>query len=256
MFTQNKDKLNKIVDKLINSYGSAVVYIDKRDSAQWKDRIAASIINDSFYTNKFTNTVIQCINGNSHSKDDEESRVSLDFTIKNKETLVSNTVLNYESCIALMLKLKYDGSIVSDIANIRDSEDSRYISVEEIDDNSDILRVSYTNVMTGEFEDEVLQVIQSNSNKRINEVLNTYLLKIKDCSSDIESYFSKVFGIERRYIIQSNMRDSMTIVYGDRVSCVIDKDNIAMTTFGVLNKANKFIRILNDSYKLKLEVLG
>lgn len=256
MFTQNKDKLNKIVDKLINSYGSAVVYIDKRDSAQWKDRIAASIINDSFYTNKFTNTVIQCINGNNHSKDDEESRVSLDFTIKNKETLVSNTVLNYESCIALMLKLKYDGSIVSDIANIRDSEDSRYISVEEIDDNSDILRVSYTNVMTGEFEDEVLQVIQSNSNKRINEVLNTYLLKIKDCSSDIESYFSKVFGIERRYIIQSNMRDSITIVYGDRVSCVIDKDNIAMTTFGGFNKANRFIRILNDSYKLKLEVLG
>lgn len=237
------------------------VYFNKIKTAIARDRVAMSFISDRAIVsdNIFTNTIIQVTDRHLMNRTEE----TLDFSRQYIDLFKSTSVLNYEAAMALIYKLRIDGYIVTDIANINNGNEAEFISVEELNCDSEIIKISVSDRVI-----PIVDTIMERSKFRMEEKHTSRIISIE---SDIEGLsafenvvelaFNKTFNIENIYNIVSESDRGYRILYGSNVACVISCNTITLVStsnrLDCDNMCNALRNILDSyEYEYKLNMTG
>lgn len=235
MFTNEYKRLDTVTKAL--SIGRLMgenksVYFNRIKTAIAKDRVAVSFISDDtvIHSGVFTNTVIQVVDGSTvRSRNDEDRRIELDFNRQKFDLFKSIGILNYEAAMALVYKLRIDGYIVTDIANISSGKETEFISVEELNSDSDVIKLSISDRL-----EPIVDTIMERSQVRMGERHTSRIISIdapyRGLSDIIEVAINKAFKIENRYSVISESGRKYEILYGSELASVISKNTITIVS--------------------------
>lgn len=252
MFKERYNRLKAVTKAL--SIGrlmgdNTYVYLDRIKTAVAKDRVAISFISDqAIATNGvFTNTVVQVID-----KNNSERELNL---------LKSTGVLSYEAAMALIYKLRIDGYIVTDIANICNGEGAEFVSIEELNSDSDIIKISVSDKIL-----PLVDTLMEKSEFRLNERHTSRIITLNVDGENtefirgvIELAFNKAFTIENRYSINTEDGIEYKILYGREMASIIYRNTITMVSTSSRIDCNllsesikKILDRNNSSYSLNI----
>lgn len=268
MFTNRYRRLDTVtkalnIGRLMGDNTS--VYFNKIKTAIARDRVAMSFISDRAIVsdNIFTNTIIQVTDRHIMNRTEEAKRLDLDFSRQYIDLFKSTSVLNYEAAMALIYKIRIDGYIVTDIANINNGNEAEFISVEELNCDSEIIKISVSDRVI-----PIVDTIMERSKFRMDEKHTSRIISIE---SDIEGLsafenvvelaFNKTFNIENIYNIVSESDRGYRILCSSNVACVISNNTITLVStsnrLDCDNMCNALRNILDShEYEYKLNMTG
>lgn len=153
---------------------SVPLYISKKDTAINKDRVAASFISDNSLcsSGKFEYTVLNTTVSN--------NRINIKEGGKFK-SYMSNKPLTYNSLMALIYRLRLDGWVITDIANISYKNNESMVSVEGINTLGTAIKIS----ICDDLRDLASFIIEESTNRLAeNHYVSTVKLKASTCVSN------------------------------------------------------------------------
>lgn len=209
------------------------IYLNKLSTSIARDRVAVSVISDETMEDKgkFTNTLIQVTSNNTYNAESEEARMAEeDLGLTSTSLFKSSNVMSYEALMALIYKLRIDGYVVNDIANISSCTDGDIISVEELNSDIDIVRITASDRLA-----TVIESIIERNEYRINERHTCRILTV--CAQDMSEHdlqelinvaFKRAFKLVEMYAVSSEDGNNYGILASNNVACVKSGNTITV----------------------------